>query len=124
MLNIVNWCFCFINMNIYQKAYSYLTNHSARGSSGVKAKPQTVKQRVYGHDVWAHENPEVFERALAEYKTANPTLVLNIGLRRSLTIELFGKLPEDEQNKYRKMASDRLIAMRALQMLAGQDKTE
>jgi hypothetical protein len=109
---------------VQQKVYSYLTNHSARGSVGVKVKPQTVKHRIYGHDVWVHENPEDFERALARYKANNPDITLNVGQRRSVTINLFRELPEDEQSKYRKMASDRLKAMRALQMLAGPDRTE
>jgi hypothetical protein len=101
-----------------------LTNHSARGSVGVKAKPVTVKHRIYAHDVWAQENPKVCERALAEYKATNPEAPISIGRRRSLVIEFFRKLPEDEQKKYRQMASDRLKTMRALQMLSGQDKTE
>ncbi|CAE6527001.1 unnamed protein product [Rhizoctonia solani] len=106
------------------KVYSYLTNHSARGSAGVKAKAQTIKQRVYGHDIWRRENPDVFEKALDNYKTDNPKANINVNLRRTLTIDLFRKLPEDEQNKYRGMASDRMKAFRTLEGLSGEDRTE
>lgn len=98
-------------------------NHSARGSVGVRAKPQTTKQWIYGHDIWRRENPELFEQELAEYQSNNPGLVLNIGLRRALTISAFRKLPEEEQEKYRKMAKDELDTIRALHSLSGDSRT-
>ncbi|KAF8691957.1 hypothetical protein RHS03_08684, partial [Rhizoctonia solani] len=104
--------------------YSYLTNHSARGSSGVKSKSQVVVQRVYGHDVWRHENHDVLEKVLDEYRDNNPHTPITIGLRRLLTIDLFRKLPADEQSKYRDKASNCLKGVRALQVLSGEDRSE
>ncbi|KAF8600556.1 hypothetical protein BDV93DRAFT_510746 [Ceratobasidium sp. AG-I] len=86
------------------KVYLYLTNHSARGSAGVRTKPLTVKQRIYGHDVWRRENPELFEQRLAQYQLNNPDVAINIGRRRALISDAFRQLPEDEQEKYREMA--------------------
>src|SRR4051794_4524546 len=97
----------------------YLTNHTTRGSRGIKPKSQLPKQRVYAHDMWMREDPDGFNKALAEHQAANPSVVLNVGTRRSLTIELFQKLPEAEQEKYKQMATNRLKMIRALTQLTG-----
>ncbi|KAF8594419.1 hypothetical protein BDV93DRAFT_515798 [Ceratobasidium sp. AG-I] len=105
------------------KVYSYLTNHSARGSAGVQTKPLTVKHRIYGHDVWRCENPELFEQRLAQYRLDNPDVVINIGRRRALISDAFRQLPEDEQEKYWEMAKSELKTMQALHALSGDNRT-
>ncbi|KAF8597211.1 hypothetical protein BDV93DRAFT_513527 [Ceratobasidium sp. AG-I] len=91
------------------KVYSYLTNHSSRGTAGGKSKPQVVKQRVYAHDLWVQKNPDAFESALRDHQASNPGAALNV---------------EAEQQKYRQMASDSLETMRALHKLTGDDRTK
>jgi hypothetical protein len=82
-----------------------------------------VKQRVYAHDLWVQHDPKPFEEALSEYQTNNPGLVLDVGKRRSLTIDLFRRLPEAEQQRYRQMAIDSLKTLRALQKLSGDERS-
>ncbi|KAG8735346.1 hypothetical protein FRC10_010689 [Ceratobasidium sp. 414] len=107
------------------KAYAYLTNHTRVGGEGVKPKPAVVsKQRIYGHDVWRQENPEVFDEMMKEYEAENPGLELNVGTRRSLTIEFFGRLPELERTKYREIAVERLKTIRTLGPLNGDAKAQ
>jgi hypothetical protein len=74
----------------------------------LEPKVQVVKQRVYAHDLWAQNDPNAFEEALREYQANNPDVALNVGTRRSLTIDFFRQVPETEQQKYRQMATDTL----------------
>jgi hypothetical protein len=61
---------------------------------------------------------------MKEYEAEHPDITLNVGTRRSLTIEFFGRLPEADQAKYRQMAADRLKTIRALCALSGDAKSE
>ncbi|KAF8598063.1 hypothetical protein BDV93DRAFT_512780 [Ceratobasidium sp. AG-I] len=93
----------------FPDVYSYLTNHSSRGTAGGKPKPQVVKHRVYAHDLWVQKNPDAFESVLRDHQASNPGAALNV---------------EAEQQKYRQMASDSLETMRALHKLTGDDRTK
>ena len=83
-----------------------------------------MKQRIYGHDVWRRENPELFEQKLAQYQLDNPDVTINIGRRRALTSDAFRQLPEDEQEKYWEMAKGELKTMQALHALSGDNRTK
>ncbi|KAG8765306.1 hypothetical protein FRC12_007569, partial [Ceratobasidium sp. 428] len=48
------------------KAYSFLTNNTTRNTE-FKPKTEAVVSRVYAHDVWRKENPELFKEALRAY---------------------------------------------------------
>jgi hypothetical protein len=61
---------------------------------------------------------------MKEYEAKHPDVQLNVGTRRSVTIEFFGRLPEDDQAKYRAMATERLVAIRALGTLSNSEKTK
>lgn len=83
-----------------------------------------MKQRVYAHNLWVQHDSAAFETALREYQVSNPGVDLNVGERRSLTIKFFRQIPEAEQQKYRQMASDSYKTMRALEQLAGDDRSK
>ncbi|KAG8696528.1 hypothetical protein FRC09_008409, partial [Ceratobasidium sp. 395] len=106
------------------RVYSYLTNHSTRGTPGVQIKSQVVKSRVYACDIWKREDPEDFKRRMDEYETENPNQVLNIGTRRSLEYKLFAQLPDADQKLYRQKAVESLQTLRGLQRLNGEDKKD
>ncbi|KAG8793304.1 hypothetical protein FRC12_003179 [Ceratobasidium sp. 428] len=106
------------------RVYSYLTNHSTRGTSGVQKKSQVVKSRVYACDIWKREDPEDFRRRMDEHEAENPDQVLNVGTRRSLEYKLFAQLPDAEQKLYRQKAADSLQTLRGLQRLNGEDKKD
>ncbi|KAG8698264.1 hypothetical protein FRC08_006033 [Ceratobasidium sp. 394] len=81
------------------KVYSYLTNHSSRGTHGVTVKPIVVKQRVYAYDVWKREEPEAFNQALRYYQADNPGVVLNAS-ESPKTLKAVASLSGDERTKY------------------------
>ncbi|KAG8790701.1 hypothetical protein FRC12_011260 [Ceratobasidium sp. 428] len=84
----------------HEQAYSYLTNHSSRGTAGIKIKSQVIKSRVYACDVWKREDPEGFKKRMDEHEAENPNKVLNVGTRRSLEYKLFSQLPDSDQQLY------------------------
>ncbi|KAG8719904.1 hypothetical protein FRC09_010423 [Ceratobasidium sp. 395] len=104
-----------------KQVYIFLTNNTARNRE-FKPKTEVVKQRIYGYDVWRQENREAFDEALHNHQAEYPNWVSNVGTRRSLTIEFFGRLSEDEQKKYKKMAKERLDTIQALHNLSGEDR--
>ncbi|KAG8760734.1 hypothetical protein FRC12_009511 [Ceratobasidium sp. 428] len=108
------------------RAYEYLTNHSARGRDGIKAKPPTaVKTRVYAHDVWAREESQAHKEAVRDYLAENPNdKAASIGDRRSITIKVFNKLPKEDQEKYRQKALESMKTLKGLQVLVGEERTD
>ncbi|KAG8775813.1 hypothetical protein FRC12_001265 [Ceratobasidium sp. 428] len=109
---------------IGSQAYSYLTNHSSRGTAGIKIKSQVVKSRVYACDVWKREDPEGFKQRMDEHAAENPNEVLNVGTRRSLEYKLFSQLPDADQKLYQQKANDSLQTLQGLQRLNGEDKKD
>ena len=83
-----------------------------------------MKRRIYGHDVWRRENPELSEQKLAQYQLDYPDVTINIGRRRALTNDAFCQLPKNEQEKYREMAKGELKTMQELHALSGDDRTK
>jgi hypothetical protein len=64
-----------------QKAYSYLTDHSNRGSDRVKPKASmAMKQRLCAHDIWQQENPVALADTMREHEVQHPNLTLNVAL--------------------------------------------
>ncbi|KAG8695685.1 hypothetical protein FRC09_009000 [Ceratobasidium sp. 395] len=106
------------------QAYSYLTNHSSRGTGGIKIKSQVVKSRVYACDVWKREDPDGFKKRMDEHEAENPNEVLNVGTRRSLEYKLFSQLPDSDQQLYRQKAIESLQTLQGLQRLNGEDKKD
>ncbi|KAG8719735.1 hypothetical protein FRC09_010685 [Ceratobasidium sp. 395] len=104
-----------------KQVYIFLTNNTARNRE-FKPKTEIVKQRIYGYDVWRQENREAFDEALHNYQAEYPNWVSNVGTRRSLTIEFFRRLSEDDQQKYQKMAKERLATIHSLHNLSGENR--
>ncbi|KAG8779016.1 hypothetical protein FRC12_024683, partial [Ceratobasidium sp. 428] len=103
------------------KAYSFLTNNTTRNTE-FKPKTEAVVLRVYAHDVWRKENPELFKEALRAYESANPDTELTVGMRRSINVQAFKKISPDDKEKYKTMASEQLTTIRALHELSGEDR--
>ncbi|CAE7088272.1 unnamed protein product [Rhizoctonia solani] len=104
----------FDKTNIGTQIYAYVNNASVRNSAGRKLiTPSTaIKTRAYGHDEWRRENSDIFNEALDAWKASRGDGP-NVGEARALSSQLFKKLPEDEQDKWKEVARQRLAAARA-----------
>ncbi|KAG8689344.1 hypothetical protein FRC08_010994 [Ceratobasidium sp. 394] len=100
-----------------EPVYSYLSNHTARGTPGVQPKATRIKARKYGQDVWARDLKHVFQPKFNAYMEAHPDLDKSIGTRRRVVGLLFKELPKDEQEMWRQKAKDKLTTAKAIHRL-------
>ncbi|KAG9088175.1 hypothetical protein FS749_002373 [Ceratobasidium sp. UAMH 11750] len=91
---------------IGDRVYTYLSNHTSRGTRGVEPKPPRIKTKGYAYERWTKQRPDEYQPLLDAYLDEHPdTDISSVGIRRKVTSNLFkANVSKEDQDRYREEA--------------------